>query len=51
MSGKKLSVPQDTRFVDDDGHLLPQWVHFLSEAARLLNDLRVRVEKLEQTPP
>lgn len=50
MSGKKLTVPQDTRFVDEQGRLTPQWVHFLYEAARLLNDLRVRVEKLEAPP-
>jgi hypothetical protein len=50
MSAKKIVVPQDTRFVDDEGRLTPQWVHFLSDLARVLNDLRVRVEKLEPPP-
>lgn len=42
-----IVVPQDTKFVDADGKLTRPWVHFLSDMARVLNDLRARVEALE----
>jgi hypothetical protein len=44
----QIVVPQDATAVDENRSLMRQWMHFFTNPARLLNDLRARVEALEK---
>jgi hypothetical protein len=44
----QIIIPQDTTAVDENRSFLRQWIHFFTNTARVVNDLRARVEALEK---